>query len=384
MNTAPECRTSPLSLARAEVRQLPVYNAGLSEDAVRAKYGIPRITKLGSNENPYGPSPAALDHWTEIASSLFRYPDASAEGLREELSRQTGIDTDRIVIGNGSEQIIRMICEAFLSPGDRLVTVLPSFGLHLIWPQMMGARADAIPMTADARFDLPQLHQAVTSGPLKVLMFSNPSNPVGCLMTGDAMQKLIDACPADTLIVIDEAYWEYARSSPDYADSLTILKNQSRPWMVLRTFSKAYGLAGLRVGYALTSDPGLTAVMTRVRDPFNSNSAALEMARLSLLDQEHMHKTVDATLAEGKALKAALEERGYFVAQSFANFLFFNARESASALAERLLEQGVIVKPWKEKGYETWIRVSIARPEDSQAFLAALDRVRQPSHSSAA
>lgn len=238
MNTAPECRTSPLSLARTEVRQLPVYNAGLSEDAVRAKYGIPRITKLGSNENPYGPSPSALEHWTGIASSLFRYPDASAEGLREELSRQTGIDTDRIVIGNGSEQIIRMICEAFLSPGDRLVTVLPSFGLHLIWPQMMGARAEAIPMTADARFDLPRLHQAVTSGPLKILMFSNPSNPVGCLMTGDAMQNLIDACPADTLIVIDEAYWEYARSSPDYADSLTILKNQSRPWMVLRTSRK--------------------------------------------------------------------------------------------------------------------------------------------------
>lgn len=384
MTAASDCQTSPISLARTEVRQLPVYNAGLSEEAVRAKYGIPRITKLGSNENPYGPSPAALDHWAEIASSLFRYPDASAEELREELSRQTGIDTDRIVIGNGSEQIIRMICEAFLSPGDRLVTVLPSFGLHLIWPQMMGATTEAIPMTPDARFDLPRLHQAVSSAALKVLMFSNPSNPVGCMMTGEAMQTLIDACSTDTLIVIDEAYWEYARSSPDYADSLTLLRNQPRPWMILRTFSKAYGLAGLRVGYALTSDPGLTAVMTRVRDPFNSNSAALEMARLSLLDQDHMHRTVDATLTEGRALKKGLEKRGYFVAQSFANFLFFNARESASALAERLLEQGVIVKPWKEKGYETWIRVSIARPEDSHAFLDALDHVRQPSHSTAA
>lgn len=383
MNPASDCRTSPLSLARAEVRQLPVYNAGLSEDAVRTKYRLPRITKLGSNENPYGPSPAALEHWTQIASSLFRYPDASAEALRKELSHQTGIDTDRIIIGNGSEQIIRMICEAFLSPGDRLVTVLPSFGLHLIWPEMMGARAEAIPMTADAQFDLPHLHRAVSSGPLKVLMFSNPSNPVGCVMTGDAMETLINACPADTLIVIDEAYWEYTRSNPDYADSLAILTNQSRPWMVLRTFSKAYGLAGLRVGYALTSDPDLTSVMTRVRDPFNSNSAALEMARLSLLDQDHMRKTVDATLTEGQTLKAALEERGYFVAQSFANFLFFNARETASALAERLLEKGVIVKPWKEKGYENWIRVSIARPEDSHIFLQALDHVRQPSHTHA-
>ncbi|MBF0892620.1 histidinol-phosphate transaminase [Gluconobacter sp. LMG 1744] len=384
MTAASDCQTSSLSLARTEVRHLPVYNAGLSEEAVRAKYGVSRITKLGSNENPYGPSPAALGHWAEIASSLFRYPDASAEGLREELSRQTGIDTNRIVIGNGSEQIIRMICEAFLSPADRLVTVLPSFGLHLIWPQMMGARAEAIPMTPEARFDLPALHQAVTSAPLKVLMFSNPSNPVGCMMTGDAMQGLIDACPADTLIVIDEAYWEYARSSQDYADSLSILEKQSRPWMVLRTFSKAYGLAGLRVGYALTSDPGLTAVMTRVRDPFNSNSAALEMARLSLLDQDHMLRTVDSTLTEGRALKSALEKRGYFVAQSFANFLFFDARESASNLAGRLLEHGIIVKPWKETGYENWIRVSIARSEDSHAFLQAFDHVRKPLHSSAA
>ncbi|EHH69603.1 histidinol-phosphate transaminase [Gluconobacter morbifer] len=384
MTAASDCRTSSPSLARAEVRQLPVYNAGLSEDAVRAKYGLSRITKLGSNENPYGPSPVALGHWTDIASSLFRYPDASAEGLREELSRQTGIDTDHIVIGNGSEQIIRMICEAFLSPGERLVTVLPSFGLHLIWPQMMDARADAVPMTADASFDLSRLHQAVTSGPLKILMFSNPSNPIGCMMTGEAMQKLIDACPPETLIVIDEAYWEYARSNPDYADSLSILKNQSRPWMVLRTFSKAYGLAGLRVGYALTSDRGLTSIMTRVRDPFNSNSAALEMARLSLLDQDHMRETVEATLSEGTILKAALEERGYFIAQSYANFLFFDAREAAAPLAERLLREGVIVKPWKEKGYENWVRVSIGRPEDSQAFLQALDHVRAPLQTSAA
>ncbi|MBF0877169.1 histidinol-phosphate transaminase [Gluconobacter cerevisiae] len=381
MTVTPDHRISPLSLARAEVRKLPVYNAGLSEGAVKERYGISQVTKLGSNENPYGPSPFALDHWKEIASSLFRYPDASAEALREGLSRQTGIDTDRIVIGNGSEQIIRMICEAFLGPGDRLVTVLPSFGLHLIWPQMMGARAEAIPMTPEVRFDLPALYEAVTSAPLKVLMFSNPSNPVGCMMTGDAMQTLINACPEDTLIVIDEAYWEYARSTQDYADSLSILEKQSRPWMVLRTFSKAYGLAGLRVGYALTSDVGLTAVMTRVRDPFNSNGAALEMARLSLLDQDHMLRTVDATLIEGRVLKSALEERGYFVAQSFANFLFFDARESALALAERLLEHGVIVKPWKEKGYESWIRVSIARSEDSHAFLQAFDHVRQPLNS---
>ncbi|GBR68960.1 histidinol-phosphate transaminase [Gluconobacter kanchanaburiensis] len=373
-----DCRTSPLALARTEIRQLPVYNAGLSEDAVRDKYGVQHITKLGSNENPYGPSPAALSHWNDISFSLFRYPDASAEALREELSRQSGIDTDRILVGNGSEQIIRMICEAFLSPDDRLVTVLPSFGLHLIWPEMMGARADAIPMTADARFDMPALLAAVKSGPLKVLMFSNPSNPVGCIMTDSAMRDLIDACPTDTLIVIDEAYWEYAQSSPEYADSLTILKKQPRPWMVLRTFSKAYGLAALRVGYALTSGADLTSVMTRVRDPFNSNSAALEMARLSLLDQDHMRTSVEATLSEGRTLKTALENRDYFVAPSFANFLFFDAREPAAALAERLLEHGVIVKPWKENGYESWIRVSVARPEDSRIFLRALDDVRQP------
>lgn len=197
-------------------------------------------------------------------------------------------------------------------------------------------------------------------------------------MTGAELSSLIGACPPDTLLVIDEAYWEYAHAAPDYADSLAVLRAQTRPWIVLRTFSKAYGLAGLRVGYALTSEDALAEILNRIRDPFNSNCAALEMARLCLADQAHMRQTVERTLRDRARLKAALEERGFAIPDSRANFLFFDAGEPAEALAERLLRHGVIVKPWKEPGFQTRIRVSIGLPEDSRRFLAALDAERRP------
>ncbi|PYD46666.1 histidinol-phosphate transaminase [Novacetimonas pomaceti] len=362
------------AFCRPEVRTLPRYNAGLSEEAVRRQFGVEEISKLGSNENPYGPSPRVLREWPLLAGRLFLYPDANATRLREGIARFNGVAMDRVVIGNGSEQIIRMIAEACLSPGERVVTVRPAFGLHEIHPLLMGGVVDAVPVTAGGQFDIDGLCRAL-SRPTKILIFSNPSNPVGCMMKEDALRAVIDACPPEALVVVDEAYREYAETDADYPDACAILREQGRPWICLRTFSKAYGLAALRIGYALTSSAEVASVLETVRDTFNTTMPAQEMAAVALADQSHMRNSVARTVAQRDRVAAALRAMGLFVAPTHTNFVFFRTARDAMSVAHDLLEHGVIVKPWKEKGFENWIRVSIGLPHDNDRFLTHLAAV---------
>lgn len=302
---------------------------------------------------------------------LGRYPDAGAATLRSDIAKTCGIAHDRVLVGNGSEQIIRMIAEAYLSPRDRVVTVRPAFGLHEICPRMMGAVVDAVPITAEATFDYAAMLAAVHQ-PTKLLMFANPSNPVGCMMTGEALRALIEACPPDTLIVVDEAYREYAEQDPDYPDARAILEKQARPWIILRTFSKAYGLAALRIGYALTSSADVTATLDSVRDPFNTNMPAQVAACAALADTAYMQDCVSKTVAERERVVQLLVTQGLFVAPTWTNFVFVRTPMLADKLSTALLERGIIIKPWKEAGFENWIRISIGLPEENNIMLRAL------------
>lgn len=358
-------------LCRPEVSGLPRYNSGLSEEEVQRRYGLKNIVKLGSNENPYGPSDLVKAGWDVLMGRLGRYPDAQAATLRSEIAQACSIAHDRVLVGNGSEQIIRMIAEAYLSAGDRVVTVRPAFGLHEICPRMMGAVVDAVPITAEATFDYAAMLAAVQQ-PTKILMFANPSNPVGCMMTGDALRELIEACPPHALIVVDEAYREYAEQDPDYPDARAILEKQARPWIILRTFSKAYGLAALRIGYALTSSADVTATLDTVRDPFNTNMPAQIAASAALADTAYMQDCVRKTVAERERVVQFLVAQGLFVAPTWTNFVFVRTPMRADKLATALLEQGIIIKPWKEAGFENWIRISIGLPEENNIMLRAL------------
>ena len=359
------------ALCRAEVSMLPRYNAGLSEDEVRRRYNLTKIVKLGSNENPYGPSPQVKAGWAGLADRLGRYPDAGAALLRHDIARAHMTEVERVLVGNGSEQIIRLIAEAYLSSGDRVVTVRPAFGLHEIYPRMMGAEVDAVPVTAEATFDQAALLAAVRK-PLKILMFSNPSNPVGCMMTGADLSELIEACPQDALIVVDEAYREYAEEDPNYPDARALLEKQGRPWIILRTFSKAYGLAALRIGYALTSSEEVASVLDTVRDPFNTNMPAQIAASAALADVAYMKDCIRKGIAERERMAKALRELGFFVAPAWTNFVFVRTTQGAAQLADALLERGIIIKPWKEPGFENWVRISIGLPEENDTVLHAL------------
>lgn len=358
-------------VCRPEISGLPRYNAGLSEDEVRRRYGLKNIVKLGSNENPYGPSPHVIAGWAASGARLGRYPDAAAAALRHDIARVNGLASDRVLVGNGSEQIIRLIAEAYLSPGERVVTVRPAFGLHEIYPRMMGAEVDAVPINLDATFDLAALHTAVKQ-PTKILMFANPSNPVGCMMSGIALQDLIDACPSHTLIVVDEAYREYAEEDSDYPDARAILEKQSRPWVILRTFSKAYALAALRIGYALTSCVDVAMVLDTVRDPFNTNMPAQVAACAALADDAYMKDCIRKTVSERKRVADALNALGLFVAPTWTNFVFVRVPVRSDLLATDLLKRGIIIKPWKEKGFENWVRISIGLPNENDTVLKAI------------
>ncbi|MFS2223364.1 histidinol-phosphate transaminase [Pantoea sp. B65] len=362
------------SLARKDVLELGVYNAGLSDEAVRKTWQVETISRLASNENPLGASARVLEALNHSNQRSAIYPDAASSELRAALAAQTAIAADCIAIGNGSEELLKLLCLAFVNRGDRVVTLLPSFGLHQIYPQLMGAQVDLVAVNQQMEYDLPAWESALAA-PAKLVIFSNPSNPVGCMLDRRGFQRLIDAAPQNALLVVDEAYFEYCAQREDYPDSLTLLRQQSRPWIVLRTFSKAYGLAGLRIGYGLASDPLLVDLLNRVRTPFNINRAAQAAALVALDDQQHVRDSAAWVVEQRHWLAAELKPLVRQIAPSEANFLFFRVAGDGAELAKKLLAFGIIVKPWLEPGYRDWVRVSIGSAADNQRFITALRQI---------
>ncbi|MBO9651895.1 MAG: histidinol-phosphate transaminase [Variovorax sp.] len=361
-------------LVRPEVPGLPPYNAGLSSEAVRSRYGVDHIARLASNENPFGASPMVGRALADLALRVGTYPDANCTALRAAIAERTGARAEQIVIGNGSESILQMLCQAFLSPGDRVLTQRPAFGLHEIYPRMMGAKVELLALTPTLEFDLDAWCEALARGP-KVAMIANPSNPVGCMSDVKAFARLLEATPPGTLLVIDEAYYEYARLASGFPDALAMLREQSRPWIVLRTFSKAWGLAGLRVGYGIASDAALIQWLDRVRTPFNVNEAAQAAALAAWGDEAFMAQAVEETVKQREVLVQQLRDLarpGMRIAPSAANFLFIDLARPNAPVNEALLSRGIIVKPWKEPGFESFIRVSIGTAEDNARFVGAL------------
>lgn len=356
---------------RPEIRNLPAYNSGLSAEYVRARYGVDQVAKLGSNENPWGTSPRVLEAIVRSVADAALYPDPNSANLRDALAGRTGIAPERFAFGNGSEDLISVCSHAFLAPGDEMVTITPSFGLHVIYAQAAGARVRTIRVNPDYSVDVRGMIEAINSR-TRLLIFSSPSNPVGCTITGDDLRRILAALGSDTLLIFDEAYFEYAARESTYPDFLKILERFGASWILLRTFSKAYGLAGLRIGYGIASHASLIDVVDRARTPFNVNRLAQAGALAALAEETYAADCISRTLRERERLRLALMALGYACPPSVANFLFFDAREDASQLAERLLPCGVIVKPWREAGFTEHIRVSIGLPESNNQFLDAM------------
>lgn len=358
---------------RDEVAEIPPYNSGLTLNEVRERYRPAVIAKLASNENPLGASPNALLFQQDLQDLLRLYPDPKGRALCEALSERFGIDASRIILGNGSEDLIAVICKAVVRPNDIVTTLYPSFPLHEDYTAVMGGKVERIEILPDLSIDIAGLIAAAHRKP-RMMLFANPMNPVGSWLGQDDFKRFLDAIDDDTLLVIDEAYAEYA-SGDDYPATMDILKSSNKSWVILRTFSKAYGLAGLRIGFGVTSNAGFCDFLNRVRTPFNTNSIAQAAAIAALGDEDHLARTVALAISERARLSSALMKRGLKVAPSKGNFVFFDCETDASIFAEQLLAVGVIVKPWKQTGYTRFIRVSIGSVAENDQFLNALDIV---------
>ncbi|MER7814865.1 histidinol-phosphate transaminase [Streptomyces sp. NPDC096153] len=368
-------RATSASLIRREVAGLPRYDPGADPDEVAALSGSRRVIKLSNNESPFGVSPAVAEAVRlGLADGVSRYPDPTGRRLAEAIGTSLDVPAERVVLGNGSENILELLCQAVLDPGDLVVTQSPGFSLHETFPRVMGARVEKVPVTAEFGFDAETWSNALADGP-KLVFLANPCNPTGAMLSAGQLEHVLAATPESALLVLDEAYGEFARLNPEYPDALEALRGQDRPWIVLRTFSKAYGLAGVRVGYGIASDRALIQALDRVRTPYNVNHPAQEAAIAALGDRAHLADTVRRTALEIARVTDRLSEAGLRVVPSSTNFLFIDTGHPADHVARELHRAGIIVKAWREPGYETYIRASLSTPGDNDVFVRCLTEI---------
>ncbi|MEJ1966814.1 MAG: aminotransferase class I/II-fold pyridoxal phosphate-dependent enzyme [Gammaproteobacteria bacterium] len=354
------------------IAALPKYNAGLTLAAARAVSRSENIARLASNENPYGCSPTVIRALSSGTLEIGRYSDPNCEILRSELAARLDVNAAELVIGNGSEEMIAAAARSFLTAGAVALTVAPSFGLHEIEPLAMGARVVKVPMTDDFGFDVPGLVAALATQPSLVFLPS-PWNPVGAALDAEQLGEIVQRLSPATMFVLDEAYREFVPA--EIPDGVAFLRTAGVPHIVLRTFSKAYGLAGLRVGYAVCSDIRIAKMLAAAKTPFNVNSAAQIAAVAALQDEAWMRSSVRKITDERNRVQRELLGKGIVVAPSQANFVFFDSGMSSVEMSKALLRDGIIVKPWLEFGYGRFIRASIGTPAENDQLIASLDRL---------
>lgn len=362
--------SAPRFAARAELAGLAPYAGGLGPEDIAARAGAHSIAKLGSNENPHPLDAAVREAMTAALQRPQLYPDPGARALARRLATLTGAAPGRILFGNGSEDLLNILARAVLRPGDRVATLYPSFPLHEDYATMMGAGVDRIPLTPDRRIDTPAFC-AAAAGPVRLTVLANPMNPAGLWLGPSDLDALLAAQHPDSLLCLDEAYLDYAEG-PGFAAGTQALATHDKPLLILRTFSKAHGLAALRIGYGLTNCDDLVQAMTLVRTPFNVNAVAQAAALATLDHPQAMQAAVAQTLAERARMAEALTARGAEVLPSRGNFLFVNTGQPSDRVADALIARGVIVKPWRQPGYDTFLRLSIGLPEENAQALAAL------------
>ncbi len=346
------------------------YSPGKPIEELEREFGITGSIKLASNENPLGPSPRALEAIRQGLDGLHHYPDGSGYYLVEKLAETLGVRPENIVLGNGSDEIIGMLTKALLYPGDEVVMTDPSFSMYEIMTRIAGAVPVTVPLTG-LSVDMEAVLGAVTSS-TRLVFLTNPNNPTGTVFSQAAFEKFMAQLPPSVIVVVDEAYIEFVRD-PSCLNALDLL-DDNRPLVALRTFSKAYGLAGLRVGYGLMP-PELAELLNRVRKPFNVNSLAQTAALAALDDGEFLAHTLKTVHDGLDSLYGALEQKGISCFPTQANFFLIDLQQEANGVVEALLKKGVIVRSMRSYGYPSCIRVTVGTHEENVRFIDALTEV---------
>ena len=365
------------ALAAPGVRTLQPYQPGKPESELRREYGLSDIVKLASNENPLGPSPKALAAAGDALSGLARYPDGNGFELKAALAAKLGVSTAALTLGNGSNDVLELAARAFLTPEHEAVFSEHAFAVYPIVTQAVGATA-RVAKAHPPDHPMPYGHDPAAlreqiNGRTRLLFIANPNNPTGTWLKTAELEALLTAVPEQVLVVVDEAYGEYVEAEADCPNALDWL-SQFPNLIVTRTFSKAYGLAGLRVGYAV-SHPQIADLLNRVREPFNVNSLALVAATAALDDGDHLRRGRAVNRAGMRQLQDACRRLGLSWLPSVGNFLCVEVGRPGREVFLELLQRGVIVRPVDNYGLPRFVRVSIGTEAENARLIAALSDV---------
>jgi histidinol-phosphate aminotransferase len=358
------------NLATAGVQKLIPYQPGKPVSELQRELGLDHIIKLASNENPLGPGPKALEAIQRTLPELARYPDGNGFDLKATLAAKLNVNMDQITLGNGSNEILELVARAFMTAASEVVFSQHAFAVYPIVTTAVGATAKVV-KALNYGHDLEAMLNTV-SAKTAVVFIANPNNPTGTYLSGSQLHSFVDALPAHVICVIDEAYFEYVQE-PDYPDTLNWLKDYPN-LLITRTFSKAYGLAGLRVGYGI-SNPELADILNRVRQPFNNNMLALSAAIGALNDEPFLQQAVSVNNKGMQQLLSGFAELGLEWIPSIANFVSVDLKRPALPVYEALLQKGVIVRPVANYELPNHLRISIGTEPENRFFITALTEV---------
>ncbi|MBU0467726.1 MAG: histidinol-phosphate transaminase [Candidatus Omnitrophica bacterium] len=358
------------SVAKKTIFSIKPYIPGKPISEVKRELGLKEVIKLASNENPYPPSPKVLKAITQAAKEVNRYPDGDCFYLRSALAKRLKVNPRQLIFSNGSDELIVMAVRAFVDNGDEVIIAKPSFLIYEIASKIEGANIKNIPLK-DFSYDLDSMKKAVTKK-TKIIFLGNPDNPSGTYLKDQDVAKFLRGLRKDILVFFDEAYYEYV-DEKDYVDSLGLLKNYKNV-IVTRTFSKMYGLAGLRIGYGI-ANLELVDILNRIREPFNVNSIA-QVAALACLNENAYYKDIAKKVKDQREfLYKSFDRLGLEFKKSYTNFILINVKSDSTLVSQKLLKKGVIVRDMSSWGVKNFIRVSIGTQKENKKFIKVLGEI---------
>ncbi|WP_068676357.1 histidinol-phosphate transaminase [Oceanobacillus sp. Castelsardo] len=356
---------------RKVLDRIKPYSPGKPIWELQEELGLEKVIKLASNENPLGPSPKGVAAISAGLAELNRYPDADTAALKEAIAEKVDVTKQQVIVTNGADELITLMSEAFLEEGDEIVVPSPSFSEYDFGADLMGATVVPVPFDEGFQFNVQKMVDAITDK-TKLLYICSPNNPTGTYLSKTDFEILLNAVPERVLVVFDGAYSHYA-TAKDYTDGIEFVK-AGKNVLVLQTFSKIYGLAGLRVGFGVAPEEIIQTIL-KVKEPFNVNSIGQAAAKAAILDEEHVSASKEANTSAAKELYQAFSELGLNYVETMSNFILLQLGPDAERLYNELLARGVIVRYGKIWGLPEYVRVTIGTKEENEFFLNALKDV---------
>lgn len=358
-------------IINGSIKKITVYQPGKPIEEVKRELGLKQVIKLASNENPLGPSPKASSAIRQAVSKVNRYPEGACFYLRKSLSKKLKVSCANLIFGNGSDEIIDIIVKTFSTPGDEVLTSDTTFLEYKIIAEQNNRLSRCVPLK-DFRYDLDKIKAGI-SARTKIIFIANPNNPTGTYLNSREVDDFLEGLPSDIVVVFDEAYFEFVNKR-DFPLSLNYLKERDKNVIILRTFSKIYGLAGLRIGYGIAKEDFIR-YMEGARQPFNVNYLAQEAALASLKDAAFVARTKKIVSEGKKYLCCELERLGLDHIPSVTNFILIDLKQDGLAIFNKLLKKAVIVRDMRQYGLNNFIRVTIGTKRENEIFIRELKKI---------